>query len=42
MGTRSGDIDHGLIFYLVQKLGYSLDEVNNILTKQSGMLGLTG
>lgn len=42
MGTRSGDIDHALIFYLVQKFNYSLEEVNNLLTKQSGMFGLTG
>jgi acetate kinase len=42
MGTRSGDIDHAIIFYLVENLGYSLSEVNNLLTKKSGMLGLTG
>ena len=42
MGTRSGDIDHGLIFYLVNSLGYTLDEVNTLLTKESGMFGLTG
>jgi len=42
MGSRSGDIDHSIIFYLVNNLGYSLDEVNNLLTKESGMLGLTG
>lgn len=42
MGTRSGDIDHAIIFYLVENLGYSLPEVNNLLTKKSGMLGLTG
>ncbi len=42
MGSRSGDIDHSMIFYLVNNLGYSLDEVNNLLTKESGMLGLTG
>ncbi|PWH85215.1 acetate/propionate family kinase [Brumimicrobium oceani] len=42
MGTRSGDIDHGVLFYLVNTLGYSLDEVNKLLTKESGMLGLTG
>ncbi|TPV35797.1 acetate kinase [Paucihalobacter ruber] len=42
MGTRSGDIDHAIIFYLVENLGYSLTEVNNLLTKKSGMLGLTG
>lgn len=42
MGTRSGDIDHSVIFYLVDTLGYSLDKVNELLLKQSGMLGLTG
>lgn len=42
MGTRSGDIDHTLIFYLVNTLGYSLDEVNTLLQKESGMYGLTG
>ncbi|MCA0133560.1 acetate/propionate family kinase [Winogradskyella alexanderae] len=42
MGTRSGDIDHSLIFYLVNTLGYNLDEVDNILQRESGMLGLTG
>jgi acetate kinase len=42
MGTRSGDIDHTLIFYLVNSLGYTLDDINILLTKKSGMLGLTG
>ncbi len=42
MGSRSGDIDHSLIFYLVNELGYSLEKVNNLLIKESGMLGLTG
>ena len=42
MGSRSGDIDHSLIFYLVNNLGYDLDKVNTMLTKESGMLGLTG
>ena len=42
MGSRSGDIDHAIIFYLVTNLGYSLDKVNLLLTKESGMLGLTG
>ena len=42
MGTRSGDIDHSLIFYLINTLGYTVDEVNAILLKKSGMLGLTG
>lgn len=42
MGTRSGDIDPSVIFHLAKKLDYSLDEVNNLLQKKSGMLGLTG
>lgn len=42
MGTRSGDIDHSLIFYLCNSLGYSVNEVESMLLKKSGMLGLTG
>ncbi|UTN02379.1 acetate kinase [Flavobacterium bizetiae] len=42
MGTRSGDIDQSIVFYMIKNLGYSADDVNSILLKQSGMLGLTG
>jgi acetate kinase len=42
MGSRSGDIDHSIIFYLVDTLGFELSEINKCLTKESGMLGLTG
>ncbi len=42
MGSRSGDIDHAIIFHLVHKLGYPIEDVENMLTKKSGMLGLTG
>jgi acetate kinase len=42
MGTRSGDVDQSVIFYMVNTLGYSLADVNTMLQKQSGMLGLTG
>ncbi|TRX16069.1 acetate/propionate family kinase [Flavobacterium franklandianum] len=42
MGTRSGDVDQSAIFYMVNSLGYSLNEVSSMLNKQSGMLGLTG
>lgn len=42
MGTRCGDIDPAVIFYMVNSLGYSLSEVNTMLQKESGMLGLTG
>lgn len=42
MGTRSGDIDQSVIFFMVNSLGYSLADVSTMLNKQSGMLGLTG
>ncbi|KAA2219813.1 acetate/propionate family kinase [Maribacter flavus] len=42
MGSRSGDIDHSVIFYLAESLGYSLNEIKQLLNKKSGMLGLTG
>lgn len=42
MGTRAGDIDQSVIFYLVNQLGYPMEEINNVLNKKSGMLGLTG
>lgn len=42
MGSRSGDIDHGIIFYLVEELGYSLEDVKKLLNRESGLLGLTG
>jgi len=42
MGSRSGDIDQGVIFYLVNNLGYDPNEVKVLLTNESGMLGLTG
>jgi acetate kinase len=42
MGTRSGDIDQSVIFFLMKKLNKTAEKVNTILQKQSGMLGLTG
>jgi len=42
MGTRSGDIDPTVIFYLVNQLGYDIEQVSNLLNKRSGMAGLTG
>jgi len=41
MGTRCGDIDPAIPIHLQQQLGLSVDEVNNILNKKSGMLGLS-
>ncbi|MHB0756089.1 acetate/propionate family kinase [Polaribacter sp. M15] len=42
MGTRSGDLDPSVIFFLMKKFKKSAEEVNNIIQKKSGMLGLTG
>ncbi|MFY9323428.1 MAG: acetate kinase, partial [Syntrophomonadaceae bacterium] len=42
MGTRSGDIDPAIVFFLMEKLGLSAQEANNYFNKKSGMLGLSG
>lgn len=42
MGTRSGDIDPAIIFYMMKQLNMSADEVNQILNKKSGVLGISG
>lgn len=42
MGTRSGDIDPGLAFYLNRQLGLSLEEIERIYYKESGLLGVSG
>ncbi len=42
MGTRSGDIDQSVIFYMIGHLGYTPQEVSDILHHKSGMYGLTG
>lgn len=42
MGTRSGDIDPSIIFHLINQLGYDPEQVNTLLNKRSGMLGMTG
>ncbi|VFP84005.1 Acetate kinase [Candidatus Erwinia haradaeae] len=41
MGTRSGDIDPSIIFFLHDKLGMNIDAINHMLTQKSGLLGLT-
>lgn len=41
MGTRSGDIDPAIIFHLHDSLGMSVEQINKLLTKESGLLGLT-
>jgi acetate kinase len=42
MGTRCGDIDPAVVIFLMEKLGYSTSEVNDILNKKSGLLGICG
>jgi acetate kinase len=42
MGTRSGDIDPAIHFYLCRQLGYDVDDVDRLLNKESGLLGLAG
>ena len=41
MGTRSGDVDPGIIFHLIQQLDYSTEEVDKLLNKESGLLGIS-
>ena len=42
MGTRSGDVDGGVLQYIANKEGKDINEVLNILNKKSGVLGLSG
>lgn len=41
MGTRSGDVDPGLIIYLMNQFNYSGQQIDDLLNKQSGLLGLS-
>jgi acetate kinase len=42
MGTRCGDIDPGVLLYLLQEEGLSISELERVLYKQSGLKGLSG
>lgn len=42
MGSRSGDIDPTVVFYMMKKLGCTPDEMDTYLNKKSGMLGVSG
>ena len=42
MGTRSGSIDPTVVTYLMKNKGYTPDEMDNILNKKSGLLGVSG
>lgn len=41
MGTRSGDIDPGVLEYMAEREGYSIKEIVNLLNKKSGVLGIS-
>lgn len=42
MGTRCGDIDPAILEFLSHKEGMSMTEIDNVLNKQSGLLGISG
>lgn len=42
MGTRSGDIDPAIVSFIMEKEGLTAEEVNELLNKKSGVLGLSG
>jgi acetate kinase len=42
MGTRSGSIDPGIVVYLMRRHGYSADDIDRILNRESGLRGLSG
>lgn len=42
MGTRSGDVDAGLHAHVHRSLGWSIDQIDTMLNKHSGLLGLSG
>ncbi len=42
MGTRSGDIDASIIPYMMKQMNLSGDEIDTILNKKSGLLGISG
>ncbi|MEV7972503.1 acetate kinase [Cellulomonas sp. NPDC089187] len=42
MGTRSGDIDPAVLFHLARQGGYTIDQLDDLLNRKSGMLGLSG
>ena len=42
MGTRVGNIDPGVVMYLAQQKGFSVEEVDRVLQKESGLKGICG
>jgi acetate kinase len=42
MGTRSGDLDPGIVIFMMQQLGLSNLDVDRVLNRESGLLGISG
>ena len=42
MGTRCGDLDPGILLYLLRQKNYSLQELDHLINHQSGLLGVSG
>jgi len=42
MGTRCGDIDPAIVLFMIEKEGFYAEEIDTILNKKSGLLGITG
>lgn len=42
MGTRSGDLDPGLLIYLQEQRGLAVDDLRTLINRQSGLLGVSG
>ena len=42
MGTRSGDLDPGILFHLHRQAGMTVDQLDDMLNRRSGLLGMTG
>ncbi|MBK1810629.1 acetate kinase [Clostridium sp. YIM B02505] len=42
MGTRTGDLDPAVVTFIMDELGYTVEETNELLNKKSGVLGISG
>jgi acetate kinase len=42
MSTRSGDIDPGVLIYLQKEAGFMVDEIDRLLNRSSGLIGVSG
>jgi len=42
MGTRTGDIDPAIVPFLMEKTGMTYEEIDRVMNKESGVLGISG